>query len=214
MAALKVDRVMKHLLAKEDVQSLVVFGLSFDNIVKRSPEEMDPAYQAQEDQYIRWIDDSFLQDHHVRVRFAGEFQRLRRSAVLPGGLPWSYLKAMKQLEEATDANLGKDFYILIGYSSKMELTRPCIVRQEEQVMMSQSCEFAGDYMNMLPLLQVPINLDLVIRTGKEQRVSDCLLYQMAYSELIFLEKFFPEIDEQDLEMCLEEFRERPRRYGR
>ena len=214
MAAQKVDEVMKYLLAKEDIEALVVFGLSFDNITKRSSEEMDPVYRAQEDQYIRWVDDPFLTDHRVRVRFAGEFAKLRRSRVLPGGLPESYLKAMRQLEEATDANLGKDFYVLIGYSSRIELSRSRIEEQEDQLIVDQPYEHNGDSMNMFSLLEVPMSLDLVIRTGKEQRVSDCLLYQMAYSELIFLDKFFPEINERDLELCLQEFRDRPRRYGR
>jgi undecaprenyl diphosphate synthase len=68
--------------------------------------------------------------------------------------------------------------------------------------------------DVLSFMDVPFGIDLVIRTGKEQRMSDCLLYQTAYSEFVFLKKYFPEIDEKDLERCLQEYESRERRYGR
>lgn len=56
--------------------------------------------------------------------------------------------------------------------------------------------------------------DLIIRTGNEKRLSNFLTYQSAYSELIFLDKMWPEIQKNDFVMCLEEYSNRKRRFGK
>ena len=213
LAAAKTDMVVKHLLRREEVDALVFYGLSYDNITKRSLEEMEPIYLVQENQYVKWVEDPFFSMYGVRVRFAGEFKQLRRSSVLPGSLPESYMKAAKQLEEATETNSRKQLYGLIGYSSKIELKR-AFERMENQPGVEELDGPKVNPIDILPFLDLPISIDLVIRTGQEQRISDCLLYQTAYAEFIFLEKYFPEIDERDLETCLLEFKKRERRYGR
>jgi len=58
------------------------------------------------------------------------------------------------------------------------------------------------------------DVDLVIRTGGEQRLSDCPLWEIAYAELIFVERLWPDFDAADLEAALREFRARARRFGR
>ena len=55
--------------------------------------------------------------------------------------------------------------------------------------------------------------DLIIRTSGEQRLSNFLLWQGAYSELVFVPCYWPEFDEQELRRALEEFAGRERRYG-
>lgn len=58
------------------------------------------------------------------------------------------------------------------------------------------------------------DLDLVIRTGKEQRISNFLIWQAAYSELYFVSKYWPEFTERDLEKALKEYTRRQRRFGK
>lgn len=55
--------------------------------------------------------------------------------------------------------------------------------------------------------------DLLIRTSGEQRLSNFLLYQLAYSEMVFLDKYWPEVTEKDLDQVLEGYVLRDRRYG-
>jgi undecaprenyl diphosphate synthase len=57
------------------------------------------------------------------------------------------------------------------------------------------------------------DLDLLIRTGKEQRISNFLIWQAAYSELYFLKKYWPEFTEKDLDEALAEYSQRQRRFG-
>ena len=56
--------------------------------------------------------------------------------------------------------------------------------------------------------------DLIIRTGKEKRLSNFLLYQGAYAELYFSDKMFPEFSDEDLDMAVEEYARRTRRFGK
>lgn len=58
------------------------------------------------------------------------------------------------------------------------------------------------------------DLDLVIRTGKEQRLSNFLIWQAAYSELYFSQKYWPDFTEKDLDMAFEEYANRKRRFGK
>ena len=57
-------------------------------------------------------------------------------------------------------------------------------------------------------------IDLLIRTGGEQRLSDCLLWEIAYAEMIFLERMWPDFTAADLAEAIREFRRRDRRFGR
>ena len=57
-------------------------------------------------------------------------------------------------------------------------------------------------------------LDLLIRTGGEQRLSDFMLWECAYAELVFTERLWPDFDAEDLEAAVREFHSRDRRFGR
>jgi tritrans,polycis-undecaprenyl-diphosphate synthase [geranylgeranyl-diphosphate specific] len=63
-------------------------------------------------------------------------------------------------------------------------------------------------------LYMPEEPDMIIRTGGEKRLSGFLLYQSSYSELFFVEKLWPEFEKADLVSCIEEFKQRERRFGR
>jgi len=58
------------------------------------------------------------------------------------------------------------------------------------------------------------DVDLIIRTGKEQRISNFLIWQAAYSELYFCPKYWPEFSEKDLDKALEDYAQRQRKFGK
>ena len=206
LAAKKVDMAMQFFLSQEDVDVFVVYGLSFDNIKKRSVDKLKPIYEVQEEQYKKWIKDAFLSKHKVKVKVAGEWKNLQRTESFPSGLPDSYLDAVRELEEVTSKNEGKLFFILIGYSGRKEITKSF------EKIVSSGVKIANPH--LLNVLEVPHEIDIVIRTAGERRLSDVLPYQSAYAELSFIDKDFPEIEEYDLKSVLEDFKKRKRNFGR
>lgn len=68
--------------------------------------------------------------------------------------------------------------------------------------------------NFKSYLYIASEPDLIIRTGGEQRLSNFLMWQSAYSELMFLDKMFPEFERDDFMQCVEDFKNRERRFGK
>ena len=69
------------------------------------------------------------------------------------------------------------------------------------------------FKNYLYLPDVP-DPDFLIRTSGELRISNFLLWEIAYSEIVISQKFWPEFDEEELKNCIEEFKKRDRRFGK
>ena len=62
---------------------------------------------------------------------------------------------------------------------------------------------------------VPVNeIDLLIRTGGDKRISNFLLYQIAYAEIMFIDKFWPDFTKEDFVQCLDNFKNVSRRFGK
>lgn len=103
-------------------------------------------------------------------------------------------------------SLGRTIYIAIAYGSRDEIVSAInrAVRRGEPVSEeSFLCE-----------LDLPMNLDFVIRTGGEMRLSNFFLYQLSYAELYFSDKYFPDFSEADVEAAFDSFATRKRRYGK
>ena len=210
IAAKKVDMVVKFFLKEDAVERIAVFGCSYDNVTKRGTDDMAPIYHAQEAQYQKWVEDPFFAQERIGIRFVGGLQELMASPLLPSGLPRSYVKVANHLEEITAENDWKFLYVLIGYSGTREVNQ-ALLRALEFGDHNVDKSLVGDFMQFL---DVPVEMDVVVRTGGEHRSSDCLPYQTSYSEYIFIDKFFPELESSDLETALNEFYGRDRRFGK
>jgi len=129
----------------------------------------------------------------VRMRFLG-----RREGVAP-----ELVERMSWAEETTAANRRITLFVAFNYGGRAEI-----------VDAARSFEGGSedDFRRHLyaPEMHDP---DLLIRTSGEQRISNYLLWQCAYSELVFREEFWPDFDRRALEECLEEFEARQRRFG-
>jgi undecaprenyl diphosphate synthase len=120
-------------------------------------------------------------------------------------------RAIEMAERATAGGTTLDLRIAIDYSA-----RDAIVRAVDRArdLAPVSAETFGDvlatvYGNALPTRDV----DLLIRTGGEQRVSDFLLWESAYAELWFTPRMWPDFDREDLAQAVREFDQRDRRFG-
>jgi undecaprenyl diphosphate synthase len=134
-----------------------------------------------------------LAEQGVRVRFIG--RRDRAGAQLT--------RAMADAEALSVSNTGLEVFVAFDYGGRDE-----IVRAAERYRGGGEAEFArllaGNGMR---------DPDLVIRTSGEQRLSNFLLWQAAYSELVFCRELWPDFDRGALEQCLAEYSDRRRRFG-
>lgn len=143
---------------------------------------------------------SFLQKYEIKVKFIGNLSKL----------PLGLRTVMGRLMEKTSKYNGKVFNFLVAYGGKFELTRA--------VKMIAQKAIKDGVVSITPKtieknLLVKDDVDLLIRTGGEQRLSNFMPWQASYAELIVLKKFWPDFTKKDLKKCLEEYSRRQRRYG-
>ncbi len=131
----------------------------------------------------------------VRIRMIG-----RRDRLAP-----TLQKAVAETEAATRDGRTLDVRIAIDYSSRDAILRAASrLRKSAAVSRDEFSHLMGD---------AP-DVDLLIRTGGEQRLSDFLLWECAYAELLFTPRMWPEFGRADLEAALAEYYSRERRFGR
>ena len=180
------------------INQLTLYAFSSDNW--RRP--------ASEVQSIFWLLRAFLRLETERLRQRGARIRVigRRDR-----LPQNALRAIEKAEAATAAGTRLHLRVAVDYSSRYAITSEAV---------------AGAHHWQLPdspdllcctLRQALIadagEVDLLIRTGGEKRLSDFLLWESAYAELIFTDRMWPDFDEADLDAALSEYRHRERRFG-
>ncbi len=145
-----------------------------------------------------------LHANQVRIRILGD----------KDGLPKAPRDAVLAAEERTRDNSGLMLNIAINYGARDELLRATktLVGMGEKGQLTSDSLTAQDLENALYTAGQP-EVDLVIRTSGEQRLSNFLLYQCAYAEFSFVEKLWPDFTVADYQQILQEFGGRQRRFG-
>jgi len=143
-------------------------------------------------------------------------------------LPEAALRAIEKAERETAGGARLHLRVAIDYSSREAIARAAAeafsavgserlgrADQTRPHLVQASPSGGDDLGNALnhALTGESGAVDLLIRTGGEKRLSDFLLWECAYAELLFTERMWPEFDEADLEAALDEFRHRERRFG-
>jgi undecaprenyl diphosphate synthase len=145
-----------------------------------------------------------LHKSNVRVRVIGERRDLEADIV----------RLLNEAEELTRANSGLTLVVAFNYGARQEIARAAR-RIAEETAAGQlkpediDIETVGRFLDA-PDLPDP---DLIIRTSGEQRLSNFLLWQSAYSELVFVPGYWPDFDRATLEAAILEYRQRERRFG-
>jgi len=128
-------------------------------------------------------------------------------------LPKDLLKKLTNLEEKTAHFTDKILNIAIYYGGHDEMIRGIKKMNNEQLTINNLT--VEQFNNFLDTHDQPHpNVDLIIRSGGEQRTSGLMLWQAAYAEYIFFDKYFPDMTEADIEWAVEEYENRERRFGK
>jgi undecaprenyl diphosphate synthase len=194
-----VRRVVEHALDLR-IARLTLYAFSSDNWSR----------PASEVQSIFWLLRAFLRleaerlrRRGVRLHVIGRRDRLARAV----------LREIDKAESITSTGSCLHLCVAIDYSSRDAITRAAVT-----VSASLPNEGSPSPDQFRPLLTQALaaegaDVDLLIRTGGEKRLSDFLLWESAYAELLFMDRMWPEFDETDLAAALDEFSRRERRFG-
>ncbi len=185
-------RLISYMLDR-GVKNIVCYGLSTENL-QRPKEEIDHIYQLIIDMYEPF--NKMMGEKKVPVKYVGALD------ALPSFVRESIHQVEKNLSCYTEC--GKCVYIGVAYGGRNEIIRSIPLLKDEDHITEEL---------LLSRLSVPVNLDLIIRTGGEHRLSNFMLYQAAYAELFFSDKLFPEFTEEDLEDAFAWYGTRKRRFG-
>jgi undecaprenyl diphosphate synthase len=179
------------------IESLAVYAFSTENWA-RSPGEVQDLMEIFEETIIRELPDLTAQG--VRTRFIGRRDRA----------PDELQARMAELEQATAGNDTLLLWIAFDYGGQAELVRAARRLVEAGVSPDEVDEDRLRAELYAPEMPDP---DILIRTSGELRLSNFLLWQIAYSELFFTERLWPDFDRPDLEDAIEAYAGRRRRFG-
>jgi undecaprenyl diphosphate synthase len=179
---------------------LTLYAFSSDNW-RRPAAEVDAIFRLLRI-FLR-LETARLRKNGVRLEVIGRRDRLPQAA----------LQAIEKAELATAGNGRLHLRVAIDYSS-----REAITRAAASAISALGPDRAGCFDWLVPRLGRAMTaesgeVDLLIRTGGEKRLSDFLLWECAYAELLFLKRMWPDFDAADLDAALDEFHHRERRFG-
>jgi undecaprenyl diphosphate synthase len=186
---------------KLGVGHLTLFGFSSENWGRPAGEVSDLMGLLR--RYLR-SEIAELHEQGVRVRMIGDRTRLDRDIV----------SMIEDAERRTAGNARIDLTVALSYSGREELAAVAreIAREAAAGRLDPEAVDVAAISHRLFTAGIP-DPDLLIRTSGEQRISNFLLWQLAYAELVFVETLWPDFGEADLAAAIAEFQRRDRRYG-
>lgn len=183
------------------VKYLTVYAFSTENW-NRPQDEVDALMKL----LRNYMKDCLKQSskNNMRVRVLGDL------TALPKDLQSSIL----ELEEASSGNTGLNFQVALNYGGRNEIVRAIKSMWEENIEKNLDVKTIDEafFQTYLDTKEIP-DPDLLIRTSGEQRISNFLLWQLAYTEFYFTDTLWPDFDKEDLIKAIEYYNGRDRRYG-
>ena len=196
-----VKRVVKY-CAQQEIQVLTLFAFSSENW-RRPREEVSKLmglFMATMQKEVNSLD-----KNNIRLRFIGD--RAEFSEKLQ--------QKMADSEQNTENNTGLTLVIAANYGGHRDLTlaMQSIAKQVKEGKVSPEEVDESMIASALSIPDLP-DPDLFIRTGGEKRISNFLLWQLAYTEFHFTQKLWPDFDAQTMQDAIDDFLTRERRFGR
>lgn len=185
----------------QKLDALTLYAFSSENW-NRPPQEV----MALMELFIWALDSEVksLHKHNVRLRIIGDIGRF--SARLQ--------ERIRRAEELTQQNNGLTLNIAANYGGRWDIIHGVRkIAEQVQEGLIRPDQIEEDTLNQHLCLNELAPVDLVIRTGGEHRISNFLLWQVAYAEFFFTDVLWPDFDEQVFEGALNAFAQRERRFG-
>ncbi len=183
------------------IKYLTFYALSLENLQRRSKEELQILFSLLRKYLIKIAKDERIHRDEVKVRVFGRLE------LLPDGV----VKAARNLESVTNSYDRYHLILLIAYSGRDEIINA--VKRVLQENSDANNINEETFRQFLYLSDVP-DPDLIIRTSGEMRLSNFLLWYAAYSELYFINVFWPEITFRHLLFAIRNYQMRERRFGK
>jgi undecaprenyl diphosphate synthase len=198
-----VEVIRRHLdtCLREGIEVLTLFAFSSENWAR--PRDEVRGLMALFIRYLR-SEVKKLHQNGIRLRVIGDRSRFsRRLAAL-----------MKESEALTAGNTTLTLVIAADYGGKWDILQATrrLAAEAAAGLLDPATIEAADIENRLCLGDLP-RPDLLIRTGGDHRISNFLLWQLAYSELYFSECYWPDFDDAELQAALADYAQRERRFG-
>lgn len=202
-AGMKVMKEIVRFASDFGIKHLSVYAFSTENW-KRSAEEISGIFKL----LVLYVENELaeLNRENVRIKLLGD----------PAPLPRGVQDAINRAEHLTEKNTGMQFNICINYGG----------REDIRLAAARLCELAADGKvdpQRITVQDISANLytgllgvpdpDLVVRTSGEERISNFLLWQIAYSEFAFTETLWPDFTPDELKSIIDEYMGRERRFG-
>ena len=183
------------------IKYLTVYAFSTENW-KRPQEEVDALMKLLRNYMKNCL--KTAEKNHMRVRVIGDKTALAEDI----------RKSVAELEEASKDNDGLNFQIAINYGSRDEMVRAMKKMAADRDAGKLKAEEISEatFEKYLDTAGIP-DPDLLIRTSGEQRLSNYLLWQLAYSEFYFTDIHWPDFSKEELEKAILAYNKRDRRYG-
>ncbi len=181
-------------LREANIKELTLYAFSLENF-NRPKKEFDFLMKLFKETFEKFKDDKRIHENKIKIKFIGRVELFDKEIQ----------EVVRQLEDMTKDYDNYKVNIALAYGGQQEIIEAVkgLIESGEEVN-------AENFKKHLWLSSEP---DLIIRTGGEKRLSNFLTWQSIYSELIFLNKMWPEFDKQDLINCINEFNNRKRRFG-
>jgi undecaprenyl diphosphate synthase len=187
---------------KESVRYLTLYTFSTENW-SRSAEEVDNLFGL----LVQYIGSETMEllSSGVRLKAVGDLERL----------PGAARGALAEAEEATAENSELTLTLALSYGGRAELARAAknLCRKAAGGELAPDQVDEGLFSSELWSASLP-DVDLLIRTGGDIRISNFLLWHLAYAELHFTDTLWPDFGERDFSKAIADFRSRQRRFGR
>ena len=201
-SSIKVVRKIVEECGERKVRYLTLFAFSSENF-RRPPDEVGMLMGLFLDALVREVED--LHKSSVRLQFIGDRATLGRELV----------RRMEDAEALTAHNSGLRLMVAVAYGGRWDIVQACrVLAQGVAAGELQAADITEERLGEgLALAGIP-DPDLLIRTGGEQRISNFLLWNLAYTELYFTEVLWPEFSAAHLDAAFSQYAQRERRFGK